>query len=81
MPCFIARNSELTIYINIYHIINIIYYSQVYLRSLPNQLLDQQYQFIECMLRLSGDGCFVNFCTQEYCLVPKKVPNKHINQT
>ena len=47
MPCFIAWNSELTIYINIYYIINIIYYSQVYLRSLPNQLLDQQYHFIE----------------------------------
>ena len=33
-----------------------LYYSQVHLGSLPNQLLDQQYHFIECMWKLSGTG-------------------------
>ena len=47
------------------------------LTSLPNQLLDQQYHFIECML--SGDGCFAIFCTYAYCLETKKEPNKHIS--
>ena len=55
-----------------------LYYSQVYQRSLPNQLSDQQYHFVECMWRLSEDGCFLNFCTWGYCLVAEKVPNKHI---
>ena len=36
----IARNGKLTPFL---------YYSHVYLRSLPNQLLDQQYHLIECM--------------------------------
>ena len=38
-------------------------YLQGYLRSLPNQLMDQQYTLFESMWRLSENGCFVTFCT------------------
>ena len=31
------------------------------------------------MWRLSWNGCFVNFCTLGYCLVPKTVSNKHVS--
>ena len=40
------------------------YYSQVYLRSLPNHLMDQQNTFLEYMWRLSGNGCLVIVCTR-----------------
>ena len=59
---------------------SLFYYSQVYLRSLPDQLMDQQYHHFECMWGLKGNSCFVTFCTLGNCLVLKKVPNKHINQ-
>ena len=44
-------------------------YSQGYLRSLPNQVINQQYTFDECMRSLSGTECFETFCTLGYCLV------------
>ena len=58
---------------------SLLYYSQVYLRSLPNQLMEQQNSFFECMWMLSGNGCFGTFCTLGYCLIPKKVPNELIS--
>mgnify|MGYP001793928738 FL=1 len=76
----------------IFHCIDIFISFPCQFPSLPNQLLDQprkypsagisldqQYHFIECMWRLSGDGCLVNFCTYKYYPVPKKSPNKYIS--
>ena len=63
----IVRNGELSTFL---------YYSQVYLRSLPNQLMDHQNTFFQCMWRLSRNGCFAAFCTLGYCLVSNKVPIK-----
>ena len=36
---------------------SLIYHSQVYLRLLPNQLMDQQYYLCGCMLGLWGNCC------------------------
>mgnify|MGYP001792679345 CR=1 FL=1 len=52
------------------------HYFQVSLRSLPNQLMDQQYQFL-----IACGGCkevvaFITFWTSGTCPVPEKVPNK-----
>ena len=67
---YIARDAEL---------IPFLYYSQGYLRLLPNQLMEQQNSFIECMWMLTGNGCFGTFCTLGYCLVQKKVSNELIS--
>ena len=53
----IARNGELPPFL---------YYSQVYLRSLPNQLMEQQNFFFEGKWMLSGNGCFATFYTLGY---------------
>ena len=66
----IASNGELPPFV---------YYPQVFWTSLPNQLMEQQYSFLECMRRLSGNGCFGTFCTLGYCLIPREVPNELIS--
>ena len=42
--------------------------------------MEQHNIFFESMWRLSGNRCFVTFCTLGYCVVLEKVTNKLINQ-
>ena len=56
-----------------------LYYPQVYLRSLRNQLMEQQYSFLECMWMLSGNGPLGLFALWGYCLIPEKVPSEVTN--
>ena len=58
----------------------LLYYSQVYLRSLPIQLMEQQNSFSEWTWMLSGNECCGTFCTLRYYLIPKKVPNELMSQ-
>ena len=68
------------------------YYSQEYLRSLPNQLLDQQSHFVEYVfceflhLGISQLGwadllIWYLFLYKTICFVQKKVPDEQISPT
>ena len=58
-----ARNGEPPLFL---------YNSQVYLRSVSKQLMEQQNSFLEFMWMFLGKGCFGTFCTLGYCLVLKR---------